>query len=166
MKLGAIAVAVILSYVLIVSPCLNDWSLTKRALAIERAKLDTVTNADTTSAAKQAGLLSAVPKIQMPQKTEIQGPLFRGKFNEQLKKAGIKVNTLKFLPSKKSRASGGYKTIRLECRGKCNFGQAMDLIAALKGNPYYVGIEELQLKCDAKKRNNMNIVLVVSSFVK
>jgi len=96
----------------------------------------------------------------------VQGPLFRGKFNEQLKKAGINVTSLQFLRSTRSKQASGYNTLRLQCRGKCKFNQMLDLLAGLNDNPYLVGIEELQVKCDTKKREQLDIVLTVSTSVK
>jgi hypothetical protein len=40
--------------------------------------------------AERARLMSIVPVFEMPEKEEVQKFLFRDKFNEQLKKAGIK----------------------------------------------------------------------------
>jgi hypothetical protein len=117
------------------------------------------------SDAKRAGLMSIVPVFEMPEKEETQKFLFRDKFNEQLKKAGIKSEPLQILPAVKSPVAG-YKLLRLKCSAKCKFGQALDLLANLKENPYLVGIEELKIECDQKKRQDVKLDVTVSTFVK
>lgn len=166
LKFGGVGVAVILAFAFVISPWLDDWRLTRSALKLEHAKLDSIAPDKPDSAASQAGLLSIVPKLEMPKAESVQGPLFRGKFNEQLKKAGISVTNLQFLQSARSKQEGGYKSLRLQCRGKGKFAQVLDLLAGLNDNPYLVGIEELQVKCDTKKREQLDIVLTVSTSVK
>jgi hypothetical protein len=90
------------------------------------------------SDAKRAGLMSIVPVFEMPEKEETQKFLFREKFNEQLKKAGIKSEPLQIVRAGKSPVAG-YELLRLKCSAKCKFGQALDLLANLKENPYLVG---------------------------
>jgi len=60
----------------------------------------------------------------------------------------------------------GYKLLRLKCSAKCNFRQALDLLARLKENPYLVGIEELKIACDQKNRQDVKLDLMISTFVK
>ena len=165
LKLGTIAVALIIVY-LVIAPWLESWKLTRIELAKELAALDSVVlDSDGAVSAKQAGLLSIVPKFEIPLEEKEQLRLFRGRFNEQLKKAGVKIKSLQVMGKAKGGA-GGYKKLRLQCKGKCNLAQAMDLLAALYDNPYFAGVEELQLKCDAKKRQEVEIVLTVSTLAK
>jgi len=165
LKLGAAGLVVILAYAFVIDPWVGDWLSTRSALKTERAKLDSIVPKSSGLAAKQAGLLSVVPELEMPKAESVQGPLFRGRFNEQLKKAGINVTSLQFLQSA-SKQSSGYKSLRLQCRGKGKFAQVLDLLAGLGDNLYLVGVEELHLKCDTKKREQMDIVITVSTFVK
>jgi len=166
LKLGGVGVVSILAYAFVIGPWIDDWLLTRSALKTERIKLDSIAPKSDGSAAKQAGLISVVPKFEMPQAENVQGPLFRGKFNEQLKKAGINVTSLQFLRSTRPKQASGYNTLRLQCRGRCKFNQMLDLLAGLNDNPYMVGVEGLQVKCDTKKREQMDIVLTVSTSVK
>jgi hypothetical protein len=101
----------------------------------------------------------------MPEKEEIQKFLFRDKFNEQLKKAGIRSEPLQILPASKSPVAR-YQLLRLKCSAKCRFGQALDLLANLKDNPYLAGIEEFKIECDQKKRQDVELDITVSTFVK
>ena len=168
LKIGAIAVVAVLGYVFVISGWLEDWRLTRSLLATQRARLASIMpGGDTSSAAKQAGLFSVVPKFEMPQAEKIQRPLFREKFNEQLTKAGIKVKSLKYIRKKAGNKSGAYQLLPLECRGKCKFEQALGLLASLNENPYFVGAEDVQLKfSNTKERKEMDLVLVVSTFAK
>jgi hypothetical protein len=159
-------VVLILAYAFVIGPWVDDWLLARSALKTERARLDSIAPESSGLAAKQAGLVSVVPKLEMPQAESVQGPLFRGKFNEQLKKTGVNVTNLQFLQSAKSDQAGGYKNLRLQCRGRGKFAQVLDLLAGLNDNPYLVGVEELQLKCNQKDREQVDIVLTVSTFVK
>jgi hypothetical protein len=166
LKLGGMGVVLILAYAFVIGPWVNDWILTRSSLKAERTRLDSIVPASGGPAAKQAGLVSVVPKLEMPEAESVQGPLFRGKFNEQLKKAGVNVTSLQFLQSAGSKQASGYKSLRLQCRGKGKFAQVLDLLAGLNDNPYLVGVEELQLKCNQKDRDQMDIVLTISTFVK
>jgi len=162
LKFGAICVAAIVVFVF-ATGWLGHWAEVRKSLDVKRNKLKVISP----SKGKQEGLMSIVPVFEMPGSEEKQKFLFRDKFNEQLKKAGIKSETLQFLPVGKSRRADGYKLLRLQCRrGKCNFGQVLDLLAGLKENPYLVGIEEFKIKCDPKKRQEFELDLTVSTFVK
>ena len=114
---------------------------------------------------ERARLMSIVPVFEMPEKEETQKFLFREKFNEQLKKAGIKSEPLQILPPAKSPVAG-YKLLRLKCSAKCRFAQALDLLANMKENPYLVGIEEFKIECDQKKRQDVKLDITISTFVK
>ena len=63
-----------------------------------------------------------------------------------------------------------YRVLRIKCKGKCKFDQLLDFLAALKENPYLVGVEELRIECDSKqppdKRQDIEVDLTVSTFVK
>ncbi|MCJ7675367.1 MAG: GspMb/PilO family protein [Sedimentisphaerales bacterium] len=143
---------------------LERWGKTRESLASIRAKLELV-NADE---AKQAGVLSIVPVFEMPKAEAEQELLFRDKLNEQLKKAGIRSEPLQVLPSPSRQSQ--YKLLRLKCNAKCRFGQVLDLLAALRENPYLAGIEEMRVQCDTKQpagqRQEVELNLTVSTFVK
>ena len=143
---------------------LDRWKDVRTSLTSARAKLDEVVVDET----KQAGLLSIVPVVEMPQLEEKQKFLFRERLHEQLKKAGIKTEPLTILGGRK-KAGIPYKVLRIKCSGKCKFEQLLDFLAVLQENPYLVGIEELRVDCDATqpadKRKEVKIDLVVSTFV-
>jgi len=166
LKLGSVGVVLILAYAFVIDPWMDGWLAARSALKTERTRLDSITSGSSGLEAKRAGLVSIVPKLKMPDAEGVQGPLFRDKFNEQLKKAGINVTGLQYLQSSRSKQQGGHKVLRLQCRGKSKFAQVLDLLAGLNENPYLVGVEELQLKCNQKNREQIDMVLTVSTFVK
>ncbi len=114
--------------------------------------------------AKRSGLMSIVPKFEMPQKEEAQRFLFRDKLDEQLTKAGIK-STLQVVSTTKSKQVG-YKLLRMKCSSKCRLTQVLDLLANLKDNPYLVSVEELRIRCDKKNSQQVDMDLTVSTFIK
>lgn len=163
LKIGAVCLAAVLVFVF-ATKWLGHWHRVRQSLAAARAELKVINP----SAAKQKGLLSKVPVFEMPRSEEQQKFLFRNKFNEQLKKAGIKSKPLQTLATGRS-AADGYKLLRLKCSGKVKFGQVLDLLASLNKNPYLVGIEQMQIRCGPKKpsekRQEVELDLTVSTFV-
>ena len=115
--------------------------------------------------AKQSGLVSIVPKFEMPISEEDQKFLFLEKLTEQFKKAGIQNQPLQ-VASKTTSKKDGYQMLRLKCSATCRLTQALDFLANLKDNPYLVGIEELRLRIDKKKPQEVAMDLTVSTFVK
>ena len=160
LKIGAVCVAAILVFVF-ASEWLGRWAEARASLALLEDKLELID----VDKAKRSGLLSIVPVFEMPQKEETQRFLFRDKLNEQLKKAGIKNQPLQVASIGKS-GQAGYRLLRLKCSAKCRFTQVLDLLADLKDNPYLVGVEELRIRCDSKKPQEVDLDLTVSTFVK
>jgi hypothetical protein len=160
LKIGAVCVVAILVFVF-ASEWLDHWTQARKSLAELKDKIELL---DVVKA-KQAGLMSIVPVFEMPEKEETQKFLFRDKLNEQLKKAGISSKPLQVVSTGKS-SQAGYKLLRLKCTAKCKFGQVLDLLASLKENPYLVGIEEMRIKCDPKKPEEVDLDLTVSTFVR
>jgi len=159
-KIGAICVVGVVAFVF-GTKWIGRWAQVRRSLAEVKAKLETISVDNT----KQAAVASIVPVFEMPQKEETQKFLFRNKLNEQLKKAGINSKPLQVLPAGKPRQDG-YRLLRLKCNAKCRFGQLLDFLARLNENSYLVGIEEMRVKCDPKNRQEVELDLTVSTFVK
>ncbi len=163
---GAAAALVIIGWSLGL-PWLKDWQETRTALAARKQQIKLIAPGDDQAAAKAVEeLVRAVPVFEMPQREKEQIVLFRDAFSEQLKKAGIKVRTLEYTGTAAARRVGAYRLLRLQCRGQCQLNQAFDLLAALNENPYLVGVEDIQLKCDPRNRQNVDLTLTVSTFVK
>jgi len=159
-KIGVVCAVVIL-VMMFGTKWFGHWDQAKTSLTQMKAKLKLID----VDEAKQAGLMSIVPVFEMPQSEEEQKFLFRDKFNGQLKKAGIKSEPLQIPPVGRSQQAG-YKPLRLKSTGKAKFGQVLDLLANLKDNPYLVGIEEMRIQCDPKKRQEVELELTVSTFIK
>ena len=160
LKFGAVCTVVIVAFAL-GTPQIDKWKQARSSQADIKMKLKAINIKE----AEQAKLMSIVPVFEMPQKEEKQKFLFRDKFNEQLRNARIKSEPLQVLTPIKSGVAG-YDLLRLKCSAKCSFGQALDLLANLNENPYLVGIEELKIECDQKKRQDVKLDLTISTFVK
>ena len=146
---------------------LNEYSRTRSELDAVKSKFNSVIpNSDGSLTLKQAGLYSIVPVFEDPQEEDIPGENFRQKFLEQLKKAKIKYNDLDLMPMSNKRNSSGLRRRNLHYKGKCSFTQAMDLLASLYENPWFVGVEEFKIVCDPKNRSQMDLTITVSTFIK
>ena len=164
---GIVAVAVILAY-MSVGPWFKDWQDIRADLKAGRNQLKVIAPAadDETAKAAWEKLALRVPVFEMPLPETKQVPLFRDKFNEQLKRAGIKIKTLQPIGGKSAKRDSGYKVLKFHCRGTCSLNQVLDLLAGLNSNPYLAGIEELNIKCGQKDRRQMDLVMTVSTFAK
>ena len=160
LKLGAVCVAGIIIF-LVGSEVHGRLKTAQESTDILNKKLELID----VDKAKQAGRMSIVPKFEMPIEEEDQKFLFVDKLTEQFKKAGIKNQPLE-VASKTTSKKDGYQLLRLKCSATCRLTQALDFLANLKDNPYLVGIEELRLRVDKKKPQEVAMDLTVSTFVK
>ena len=166
LKIAVIVVLVIVGY-RFGWPRIQDWFETRSLLAARRDQLKLIAPGSDEEAIKAAEELNrTVPIFEMPAEEEDQAVLFRDKFNEQVKKAGIKVKTLQPVGSRSSKRVGGVKVLKFQCRGKCSLDQILNLLADLDSNPYLAGIEDISMKCDTKDRRQMDLVLTVSTFAR
>lgn len=161
LKVGVIGAAAILAFTF-GTTCVGHWSGVRESIAKKKATLKSIH----VDKVEQEHLMSMVPVFETPQDEEKQKFLFREKFHEQLKKVGFKGEPIRVLRAKKTQAGTGYRLLGLQTRGKCNFEQMLDLFTNLNENPYLVGIEELMMECDPKKRREFKLDLTVSTFVK
>ena len=160
LKFGVVGAVMIILFVF-GSAGHERWTKAKANGAVLKSKLEVID----VDKAKQAGLMSIVPVFEMPQVEEEQKFLFRDKLSEQLKRAGIRNKPLQIQSGRKSPQSG-YKLLLVKCNATCKFVQVLDFLAKLNENPYLVGIEELKIKCDPKKRGEVTLDLTVSTFAK
>ncbi len=164
-KIGVAGLAAIGLYFL-VGPWLSDWQMLRADLASARERLERVAvDEEGALPAEQLRLMSAVPKVEPPADEKTQGTRFRDAFTQQLQKAGIRGRSLQDLAAKKI-AGVGYKTLRLQVRGRCEWNQMLNLLGSLNENPYFVGVEELDLKPDTRNRNDLEFSITVSTFAK
>lgn len=159
-KLGAICVVGIIVF-LIGNSVYNRWTKAKDSTDLLNDKLELID----VDKAKRSGLVSIVPKFEMPVEEEEQKFLFVDKLTEQFKKAGIKNQPLQVVSKSKSKMAG-YQLLKLKCSAKCRLTQVLDLLANMKDNPYLVGIEELRMRKDKKKPQDVDLDITVSTLVK
>lgn len=111
--------------------------------------------------------LNVVPVFQMPKDEQAQKEDFRNSLDQlfdQLRissdpwqEVTVKTNTVSSLP--------GYGTLKLKTSGTCRFDQILDLLSALKSNPYLVSVEELNIESDAQDSRQVKFALTLSTFV-
>ena len=159
-KLGVICVVGIILF-LVGDKVYNRWSEAKAATTLLESKLGNIDMGK----AKRKGILSIVPKFEMPKEEEEQKFLFVDKLTEQFKKAGIKNQPLEVVSTTKSKTAG-YQLLKMKCSAKCRLTQVLDLLANMKDNPYLVGIEELRIRKDKKKPQDVDLDITVSTLVK
>jgi hypothetical protein len=160
LKFGAIGAALIIVFVF-GSKAHDRWVKAKASAAVIRTKLDTID----VNKARQAGITSIVPVFEMPQVEDEQKFLFRDKLSEQLKKAGIRNKPLELQTGRKS-PMAGYKLLLVKCSATCQFTQVLDFLSLLNENPYLVGIEDLKIKCDPKKRGQVDLDFTASTLAR
>lgn len=164
-KFGAVGAAVIGVY-LLAGPWLTGWQIARNEKEEALKDLNRVAvDSSGSLPAEQLRLMSAVPKLEMPVDEKTQGDRFREAFNQQLQKAGIKPKSMQYLAAKKQ-SKGGHRTLRLQCRARCETTNVLTLLESLNGNPYFVGVEELEMKPDTRNRNEVDLTITVSTFAK
>jgi len=162
--LGTIVVIGIIIYIMI-GPWLEDWKVTRKKLQAKRQLIKSIgINSEGKLSAAQLGILSAVPKYEEPKKADNQSVLFRNEINKQITSCGIKAKSLQYLTTRKANAGGTYKTLRLQCVGQCSLNQVFDLLGKFNENPYFVGVDELNLNLDEKDRKKINMTRIVSTL--
>lgn len=163
-RLGLIAV--ILIGATMIGP---RWLERLKGLKTSIAKMEGELEVAEGAGPKFAALQTIVPVFEMPQAELKQKFLFREKFAEQLKKAGLKTEPLEADARSKGRYNN-FKRLTLTYTGKAQWKQILNLLAGLKANPYLAGVEEMQIKADPKQqpaqRKDLEFTLVVSTFVK
>jgi len=162
LKFGLIAALAIVLFAFFAT-WFEHWKVVRESLSAKRSLLNSVNMAET----KRRGLESIVPAFEMPESQSEQEFLFRDKFSEQLKNAGVRSEPLQIVSSSRSSRSAGYRVVYLKSRClRCKFGQIVGLLASLKENPYLAGVEELRIKADSKQPAEFELNLTVSTFVK
>ena len=160
LKIGAAAAVLILVYSF-GSGWVDKWAGVRKDYKELEKKLASAGS----GGIKQEGLRDVVPVFELPAAEDEQQFLFRDKLNEQLKKCGIKSKPLEIVASKKGKV--GYRLLYLKCSSdKCKFDNMLELLAELKGNEFMVGVEEFEFKCGKKKREEVEMKLTVSTFVR
>jgi hypothetical protein len=58
----------------------------------------------------------------------------------------------------------GILLLKTNTRRECNFQTILDLLARLKKNPYYAGIEEFKITCNEDNPQMANFSIILSTF--
>ncbi len=157
---GLLAAAVLFAYAYIVSPLIQDWRATKAQIAANRKIVDSLAG----NVGRRINQASIMPVLEMPVTTEKQQHLFKTSFNKQLTDAGIQAKSLQYVTTGKTPNNLGFTVSKLKCDAKCNMQQVVRLLGSLPENPYLLGIEELRISCDPKKREEITLSITVSTF--
>jgi hypothetical protein len=165
LRFGAYGVAAILAYSYILAPWAADWHRTRVATAANMRTIASLAG----SVDRRLNQADIVPVFEMPVAAEQQQHLFKTRFNKQLTDAGIQAKSLQYITAGKTPNNLGFTVSKLKCDGKCTMPQAIRLLASLPENPYFLGIDELRLSCDPKKREEtkqaeMTLSITVSTF--
>jgi hypothetical protein len=157
---GVGAAAVMVFYAYILAPIAADWQRTRADIASNWKTIDSLDG----SLSRRANQASIVPDLKMPVGAEKQQQLFKTKVNKQLTDAGIQVKSLQYVTLGKSANNLGFTVSKLKCDGKCNMQQAAKLMGSLFENPYLLGIEEVRMSCDPKKRDEITLSMTLTTF--
>jgi hypothetical protein len=162
--LASIAAIVIVLWFGVLDKWFDDWETVRKELNVKQGKFDLVAASPNLSPADK-GLFSIVPVFEMPAPEQQQSRAYMKKINEQFKKLKIKAE-LKFLKTVGAKSGSGFRTLRLQCQGKCKYTQVMDLLVKLYENPHFVAVEQLSVTFDPKKAGQVDFTIITSTFAK
>ena len=168
LKVGAVLAGLILFTYLVILPSVGRWNSVKDYVKSHEAIMDNLGLSDSVQAERELKrLVQAVPTFAMPLNEDQQRQIFQEKFYEQIRSCRINVTSppqfqaqVRAHPDK----TLGLNVLRLKCRGTCRFKDAMDLLAKLYENPYLYSVEEMQLICGERNRDEIDLTLVVTTL--
>lgn len=166
LKLTAAAAVLIIGYFLVIEPTIASYqTLCGQRDRLQR-QLDRLTSIQSgVGAIRFKELNDRVPVFEMPAAVVEQGLLFRDELTRQLQKAGIQARTLQ-LRDNRGKREDGFAVLTVDCQGRCGYEQMLKLLADLKRNPYYVGVEKFSLRVDTRNRNEMTFQFSVFTYAK
>ncbi len=112
-------------------------------------------------------LLAEVPVFQAPEDDSAQKTKFRDYLDTQFQRNNITTEAwVEVTASNAIRPPAGYGALSLKTssKGTVRFQNILNLLAALKENPYYVGIEELKITCDQQNPQLATLNIVLATF--
>ena len=113
-------------------------------------------------------LMADVPIFQMPEDESTQKTRFRDSLNLLFERMNISTDPwVEVAAGNSIRPPAGYGALSLKTstRGTVSFQNILYLLAALKENPYLVGIEELKISCDQDNPQLANLSIVLATFI-
>ncbi|AQT68180.1 hypothetical protein STSP2_01335 [Anaerohalosphaera lusitana] len=162
LKIGGIAVAAILLYFLVLEPWFVGWGSVRTQLAERQEEIELTGQGG--GQAKLLGVMKVVPAFEMPAKAPEQKVLFRDKFAEQLQRARINYKSFKIFEPAKTDSFASHKTIKMQVQATCKYPQVIDVLAALRENPYFAAVDELKIKQQDRKKRLIDIDLTVTTL--
>ena len=139
----------------------GNWTANREATSQINGELKVINPKN----AKQRSIIKDVPIFNDPEEMSTQKPYFRDTLNEQLVELGISTKPWE-TTSNDASAIAGYEGLSLETSGTCRLTQLLDLLAALKKNPYLVGIDEFSFESDKDDPQRVEFSIIVSTIAK
>ncbi len=112
-------------------------------------------------------LLSEVPVFQPPEDDSTQKTKFRDFLDQQFERRRITTEAwVEVTAGNAIRPPAGYGVLSLKTssKGTVSFQNILNLLADLKENPYYAGIEELKITCDQQNPQLATLSIVLATF--
>jgi len=159
-KLGGIGAAALI-VLIFGAQGYSNWSNKKTDYSIKSRNLESLNITETA----HARMLSAVPNFVMPKDEQTQKTDFRDSLSTLFDELGIRTaDPLQEVAASKSKPLSGYGLLCLRTKGTCRFEQILNLLAALKNNPYLVGVEEFNFQCDPQNPQQVTFSIELSTL--
>ena len=166
LKITVTAAVLIVGYFLALEPMLASYREMRSERDQLQRQLDRLTSIQSgIGAIRFKELNERVPVYVMPAAAAEQGVLFRDELTSQLQQAGVQARTLQ-LRDNRGKREDGFAVLTVDVQGQCGYEQMLRLLADLKRNPYYVGVEKFSLRVDTRNRNTMSYQLAVYTYAK
>jgi hypothetical protein len=163
--LGGAAALLVIFYFLVLSPWQEHYGEVKSELAEAREQLGELTGGSGLVSRRMA-LLSVVPEVSLPGPAAERKPMFISSVNEQLKKNGLVVGSIKYVNFSSSDRLGAYRKVFLQCTGSGEYGKMIDFLAGVPGNEMVCAVEKLNFRMGSKDRKQVDYTIVLSTLCK
>lgn len=161
--LCGLVAAALLVYTLWVEPLASRWKTRAAEYQQLSQQIELIRRWQQSGGLK--GMRVSAAMVAAPLRADQQALLFRNKLTEQIQKAGLQARTVQ-LRDQRNRTENGYTVISVDCQGRGSYEAVLNLLADLEHNPYYVGLEKLSLRVDAKDRNQLNFQITAMTYAK
>jgi len=110
-------------------------------------------------------LIADVPAFEMPADDSTQKTRFRDSLNLLFEQMRISTDPwVDVTAGIRPPAGYGALSLKTSTKGTVSFQNILYLLAALKENPYLVGIEELKITCDSQNPQLATLSIVLATF--
>ena len=163
LKMGGLA-ALVLAVAFTVYQGYNYWETQKK----KQDNFDRDFRALNMDESAHKKLMANVPVFQMPEGESEQKTKFRDSLNLLFEQMRISTDPwVEVAAGNSIRPPAGYGALSLKTstRGTVSFQSILNLLGALKQNPYLVGIEEFKISCDQDNPQYANLSIVLATFI-